>query len=446
MKRAVASALAILLALLSPAPAGADDSSNKRETPRFGGPPQEPTTPGTVALWVPRVVLSPLYFVSEYVIRRPLAIAIPAAERADLPNKIYDFFTFGPEHKAGFAPVGFVEFGFNPSAGLYAFWDDALFRGNALRLHAEAWPSDWLAGSLTDRIRLDQRSLLTFRVSGVRRPDNVFYGLGPSAPQSSQSRYGEDRVDAGGVIECRPWRSSHVQAASGLRSVSVYHGHFADDPSIEQQALTGAFALPYGFGRSYTEEYNRILVALDTRSSTREPEPGFRVEAQGEQGSDVRGSPASGWIRYGVGAGAFLDLNQMGRVVSLSVTTTFADPIGSRPIPFTELVSLGGNGPMRGFYPGRGVDRSAAVATLQYVWPVGAWFDGDIQAAVGNVFGQHLRDVAPGLLRFSAALGLTTVGLQDAPVELLVGFGTETFDHGAQLDSVRATLGVPRSF
>jgi hypothetical protein len=446
MKRAVASALAIFLAVLSPAAASADQASTKRETPHFGGPPPAPATPGTIALWVPRVILSPLYFASEYVIRRPLALAIPAAERADLPNKIYDFFTFGPEHKAGFAPVGFVEFGFNPSAGIYAFWDDAFFAGNSLRLHAEAWPNDWLAGSLTERIRLDERRTLTLRVSGVRRPDNVFYGLGPSAPQSNQSRYGQDRVDVGAVMDWRLWRSSRVQAAMGFRSVSLYHGHFGEDPSVEQEARAGAFTLPYGFDRGYGEEYNRLLFALDTRSSTREPVSGFRIEAQGEQGSDVRGSPASGWIRYGFGAGAFLDLNEYGRVVSLSVTTLFADPLGSLPIPFTELVSLGGNGPMRGFYPGRVVDRSAAVATLQYVWPIGVWFDGDIQAAVGNVFGEHLDAVAPGLLRFSGAIGLTTVGLQDAPLELLVGFGTETFDHGAQLDSLRATIGVPRSF
>jgi hypothetical protein len=426
--------------------AKADPPSAKREVPDFGGPPPERTTPGNVALWVPRIVLSPLYFTSEYLIRRPLAAAIPAAERADLPNKIYDFFTFGPEHKAGFAPVGFVEFGFNPSVGVYAFWDDAFFRGNALRLHAEAWPDDWLAGSLTERVQIDEERTLTLRVSGVRRPDNVFYGLGPSTVQSSQSRYTEDRVDAGASFEWRPWRASRLQTGAGFRAVSLYHGHFGGDPSLEQEAATGAFPLPYGFERGYSEEYSRLLFAVDTRGSTREPTSGVRIELQGEQGNDFRRSPGSGWIRYGASAGGFLDLNQHGRVVSLSVLTSFADPFGSAPIPFTELVLLGGNGPMRGFYTGRLIDRSAAVATLSYQWPIGPWFDGDIQVAMGNVFGEHLDDFAPRLLRLSGALGLSTVGLQDAPLELLVGAGTETFAHGAQLDVVRVSLGVPRSF
>jgi hypothetical protein len=342
-----ASVLALLLAVGPPAPAVADPSPTKRETTDFGGAPA-PATPGTVALWIPRIVLSPLYFTTEYLIRRPLAAAIPAAERADLPNKIYDFFTFGPEHKAGFAPVGFVEFGFNPSAGIYAFWDDAFFPGNALRLHGEAWPDDWLAGSFTDRIRIDEGRTLTFRVSGLRRPDNVFYGLGPRTLQSNQSRYTEDLVDAGGVMEWRPWRASRIQAGAGVRTVSLYHGHFGGDPSLEQEAAAGAFALPFGFERGYTEQYNRVVFALDTRPSTREPASGLRVELQGEQGNDLRGSPPAGWIRYGFAAGGFLDLNQYGRVVSLSITTLFADPLGRQPIPFTELVSLGGNGPMPG--------------------------------------------------------------------------------------------------
>jgi hypothetical protein len=439
--------MALAFALASQAAfASAASPSAKREVPDFGGPPARPVTPGDVALWVPRFLLSPLYFASEYVLRRPLALAIPAAERADLPNKIYDFFAFGPDHKAGVAPVGFVEFGFHPSVGVYAFWDDAFFHGNALRLHAEAWPDDWLAGSLTERLRLDDDRILTLRVSGVRRPDNVFYGLGPSTVQSSQSRYTEDLVDAGASLEWRPWRSSRVRAGAGFRSVDLYHGHFGGDPSLEQEAAAGAFPLPYGFERGYSAEYNRVVFALDTRGSTSQPASGVRLELQCEQGSDLRRSPPSAWIRYGASAGASVDLNEHGRVVGLSLAIVFADPLGSRPIPFTELASLGGNGPMRGFYPGRLFDRSAAVATLRYEWPIGPWFDGDIQAAVGNVFGQHLDDFAPRLLRVSGAVGLSTAGLQDAPLELLVGAGTETFAQGTQLDVVRVSLGVPRTF
>src|SRR5580704_8503419 len=93
--------------------------SPKRSLPDYGGEPSQ-TTAGDVALWVPRVIFYPVYLVSEYVIRRPLGAAETAAERANLPNKIYDFFTFGPDHKAGFLPIALVDFGFEPSVGVYA--------------------------------------------------------------------------------------------------------------------------------------------------------------------------------------------------------------------------------------------------------------------------------------------------------------------------------------
>ena len=434
----------------SPAPASTQQEqqqpSPKRPVPDYSGRGPEPTTAGDVALWVPRVVLSPLYLVSEYVIRWPLSVGIPAAERSDLPRKVYDFFTFGPEHKAGFAPVGMFDFDFNPSVGIYVFWNDAGFKGDDWHAHVEAWPTDWVAGSLTDHIQIDDRQAVQFRVEGIRRPDRVFYGIGPDTRQSYQSRYGEDRFDGGARYEWRFWRDSRIETGLGLRASSTYDGHFGNDPSLSKEAATGVFTLPPGFGGGYTAEYNRVSVVLDTRRPWPQSGTGFRAELQGEQGSDVRNSPSSGWIRYGASAGAYLDLNQRGRVLGLSVMTLFADPLGDRPVPFTELASLGGDGPMRGYFARRMVDRSAAAAALHYVWPIGPWLGGTIEAGVGNAFDEHLQGFRTGRLRFSGDIGLSTLGLTDFPMELIFGMGSETFEQGATIDSFRFTLSVNHGF
>ncbi|HKU38809.1 MAG TPA: hypothetical protein VJR89_11700, partial [Polyangiales bacterium] len=71
------------------------DTPEKREVPDYDGR-EEPTTAGDVLLWVPRLLLSPLYLVSEYVIRVPLGFLLTAAERAQVPAFLYDLFTFGP--------------------------------------------------------------------------------------------------------------------------------------------------------------------------------------------------------------------------------------------------------------------------------------------------------------------------------------------------------------
>jgi hypothetical protein len=414
--------------------------------PNYDGRAPAATTAGDAVLWIPRVALSPLYFTSEYVLRRPLAVVVPAAERADLPRKVYDFFIFGADHKAGVVPVGLVEFGFKPSVGVYAFWDDAGFKGHDLALHVEAWPTDWIGGSLTERFRLDSETTLQLAVSGVERPDRVFYGEGPRSLQSSESRYHQGKLDVGAGLDWRFWRSSHVQSGAGMRVVGLGPGHYGDDPSLEKEAATGAFTIPFGFDRGYTEEYNRVLLTIDTRPPKSTTGSGVRIELQTEEGNDVSRSPAAGWLRYGAMAEGLLDLNGHGRVLSLSITALFADPLGTEPIPFTELVNLGGDGPMPGYFLGRLVDRSAAIATARYTWPIGPWLGGMLEADVGNVFGEHLENFAPGLLRFSGAIGLSLLGLKDVPVELLIGCGSETFDHGGQVDSVRAMAGVPLSF
>ncbi len=431
--------------------------SPRRAVPDYDGRGPEATRPSDVALWVPRIILSPLYLVSEYLLRWPLSIAIPAAEQADLPRKIYDFFTFGPEHTAGIVPVGMVKFGFNPSIGVYAFWDDALFTGHQLRLHIEVWPTDWYAASTTERIRIDPRRAAEFRVSEVHRPDDVFYGIGPDTLQSSQSRYTQQTVDAAGVLQWRFWRQSRAEASSGIRIAEMTDGHYGSDPSLTREAATGAFAVPYGFDRGYTVQYNRLEFTLDSRqpwpafdaqttSADERPGSGVHLDLYGEQGSDVRRSPASGWVRYGGTAGSYVDLNQHGRVVGVAVTTVFVDPTGPDRIPFTELATLGGDGPMRGYYTGRLVDRSAAAAAMHYVWPIGPWLGGSIETAVGNVFDAHLSGFRPGRLRFSGSVGLSTLGMGDYPIELIVGCGSETFEHGGQVDSFRLDLSANHGF
>jgi hypothetical protein len=429
-----------------PPPAPTPAASAKRPIPDYDGRGPATTTVGDVAIWVPRVVLSPLYLTSEFVIRRPLGALISAAERANLPSVLYDFFAFGPDHKAGFAPLVFVDFGFNPSLGLYLFWDDAFFKGHDLRAHGAIWTTDWIAGSLTDRIHFHKTDTLVFNVSAVRRPDHTFFGIGPNTLQAALSRYGEDLIAGSASLDFALWRASRVQTGIGVRDVTLYNGHFGGDPSLQHQADARVFPVPDGFNTGYTAVYNHVLAALDSRQPRPAPGSGVRVEFEGEQGSDVRRSPGSGWIRYGATAGGFYDLNDYGRVVSLSLAASLADPLGSQPIPFTELVSLGGSGPMRGFYPGRLVDRSAAVLTARYRWPIWVWLDGSIVGAVGNVFGDHLQEFKPGLLRFSGSLGVESVGSPDSSLELLVGLGTETFDHGGQVDSLRVVFGTNRGF
>jgi hypothetical protein len=101
---------------------------------------------------------------------------------------------------------------------------------------------------------------------------------------------------------------------------------------------------------------------------------------------------------------------------------------------------------MPGLRSGRLYDRSALVTMLRYSWPVWLALNGSLQAGLGNVFGAHFTGFRPGRARLSSAIGLETGGSRDSIFQALLGFGTETFESGAELDSIRFVVGVRNGF
>jgi len=387
--------------------------------------------------------------VSEYVVRRPIGFLISEAERAQLPEMLYNLFTWGPDHSVGLIPIAFVDFGFDPSVGLYFFWDDAIVEHHDLRFRASTWGVEWLAARLTSRSHLvgvsDDTDLI-LDAAAVNRPDYVFYGLGSGTKESYLSRYGALTQDVTLKLDHGFWRASRLSTTFGLRSVTFHEGDYDDDPTVEEQIASGVFTEPPGFEAGYTLLFSEAAIAIDSRRPRPAPGSGIRVEAHARHSADVRDETSSGFIRYGGSAGGFLDLNDRGRVVSLSVTTLFVDPLGRSTVPFTELASVGGDFSMRGFVPGRLLDRSAAFTMLRYRWPIWIFLDGSIQLAAGNVFGEHLAGLRPGLMRLSGAIGIESVGSPDSSLELLFGVGTETLDDGGELSSFRLVVGTNHGF
>jgi hypothetical protein len=447
MKRLAALALALLCSS-----GAAHAEEDKRPLPDYDGRGGPYDSPKRKALWIPRLLLSPLYLVSEFVIRRPLGAAITAAEKAELPAALYDFFAFGPDHSAGIVPIAFIDFGFTPSVGLYGFWDDAGFKGHDLRLRGSTGGADWLSGTATERFRFGERYDLTLTGTATRRPDYAFYGIGPDTRESALVRYASDTVDAHLESRLHFGGSSWFDTALGYRGASFGHTKYEahdrtpeHETSLDDAVAAGQLPEPAGFRDGYRAPFVRSRVVLDSRG-TATSATGVRLELGGEQGTDLKNAPTSAWLRYGGTAGGFLDLKDSGRVISVSVSALLADPLGDRPVPFTELVQLGGAGMMPGFRQGRLFDRSALVATLRYSWPIWVWLNGSLQAATGNVFGKHFDGAALERSRFSAALGIESGGSRDSVFQALLGFGTETFESGAEIDSIRFVVGARSGF
>lgn len=201
----------------------------KRPVPDYDGRGGRRETPARKALWVPRILLSPAYFVSEFLVRRPLGATITAAEKARVPRLLYDFFLFGPDHKAGVVPLTLIDFGFEPSVGLYAFWDDAGFEGHELRLHGSTWGARWLSITATERFHFSDRLDVTLTSTATRRPDYAFCGIGPDSRETELMRYSADTVDSRAQSNLSFAGSSLLQTSVGYRGASFGHSDYDAD-------------------------------------------------------------------------------------------------------------------------------------------------------------------------------------------------------------------------
>jgi hypothetical protein len=455
--------LALACALCSAGHARADEPEKrdepmqeppaKRPLPDYDGRGGAPKTPGQKALIVPRVLLFPAYVVSEYLVRRPLGAAITYVERAGWPGAIYDFLALGESHPIGAMPFVLVDFGFQPSVGIYAYWDDAGIPGHQLRLRGSTWGRSWLSGTATERFFVGQPLELSWTGTLTRRPDYAFHGIGPDARESAKVRYAGDSAFLRFESRYTFKRRNFVETGVGYRGASYGHTDWDEDdrgqpdfqPSLDEAVASGELPEPPGFRDGFRAPFAGVRVLLDSRGASRERD-GVRLDVSAEQSVDLANSPASGWIRYGGTLWGFVDLNQGGRTVSLALTAILVDPRGDRPVPFTQLASPTGGRIMAGFRSGRLYDRSAAVAMLRYSWPIWLALSGTLQAGVGNVFGEHFEGFRLDRARLSSAFGLETQGSRDSVFHALVGFGTETFDSGGQLDSIRLLVGVRNGF
>ena len=420
----------------------------KRPLPDYDGRGPAPTTAGDVLIWVPRLVVSPLYLATEYLVHKPLAGLIIGIENNRVVQKALYVFTFAGASKIGFVPTFLIDFGFLPSVGVYFYWDDALVAHNHVRVHFGTWGPDWIKVGVTDRYDVGENSTAAMRFSYSKRSDNLFFGLGPDSSEDLKSRYGATIVDVGPAYDMVLGRGLALHTTVGFRDASFNDGTCCRNLPVQQRVRAGQLPQPPRLADGYTIGYQSAEFAFDTRAKRPAPQSGFRLAVDGQPAFDVSRRVGNSWLRYGGTAGAFWDVTGKARVLSLSASARFVDPMegNGSDIPFNELVTLGGDGLMRGFLPGRLIDRSAAVGTLAYQWPIWVFLDGTLQASVGNVFGAGLKDFETKKLRLSTGFGLRTNNSPDHQFEILAGFGTNTFENGAGITSFRLALGATRGF
>ena len=415
--------------------------SPKRALPDYDGRANADAEAGSWALWIPRGVLMPVYLVHEYIVRRPLGALVSRAERGRWLSALQDFFSFGPEQKYMVIPTGVYDFGLRASIGVRFTGNDVIVAHHDLSAHLATGGTDWLLASLRDRYTWNRKTSIATRFDLSRRPDLLFMGIGPDVRDDDRTRYGVQRIDLDASF-AHASGPAQLAIAAGVRHIGFRSAECCDDPRLENQVRDQIIEAPPGFDTPYTALYQSVALTLDSRPPRPAPGTGARISMYGQSAFDLHHDQS--WGKYGGSVGGAIDLNGHQRTLHLQLGADFVDPIAGGSVPFTELATLGGANTMQAFVNGWMLGRSTAVAELGYTWPVAFLFDGTARISVGNAFGAHLDDFAAKKLRLSGDLGLTTVGSRDTGFEVILGLGTETFEQGGRIQSVRIAFGSRR--
>jgi hypothetical protein len=323
--------------------AGTAVAEPKRDVPDYDGRGNEDAKPSD-ALWIPRVLLSPLYVVHEYGIRKPFGALVTTAERDQWVSKIERF--FGTDRDFLIYPRFAFDYGSVPSAGASLHWKHALARANTIAAHVGMWGIDWLSARAEDTYDWGA-SAETTRFDFARHSDNLFLGIGPDVTNATRARYGIQRIDGSQTLVRKLANESAIALSVGARSSALRGGACCGDPLLSDLIAAGATPMPPGYDASHLTIYERASLRLDSRKPRPAPGTGAYLELHGEDHTDIRTSDA--WLRYGGEAGVAFDLDGRQRNLKVLVATELVDPIGRMSdVPFYELAQLGGDDAMSG--------------------------------------------------------------------------------------------------
>ncbi len=418
----------------------------RRPVPDYGRPPER-TDAADILLWVPRVIFFPVYLLFEYGVRVPLGWLLRAIELSHIDS----IFSHGmtqteSEHPSlwRFSPIFRFDYGFLPTVGLaFDVHDEA--QRYQLGVGFSFWGPDQVRGTVTGSVRVDDTRFV-LDAFGSFRDDQIWNGLGWSAPAWPRARYAH-ALGAGDLyLTHRFWRSSSFSFGGRIGIHRFSNSDFRQDHDLsiaEANVVTGLMPPP-GYAEGYTAAEPWARVVVDTRSQLAERHAtGARVEAYGSWAANIEQGIDQSWARAGASFEVAREVMK-DRSLHLRGMAELVEPIGRASVPFTEQVWLSGiMGRMPGYLAGRLIGLSGTSVGVSWRYALGAWFDAELFVDVGNVFAEHFQDFDVARLRLSAGTALMAHRRRDFTI--LVALGTEPFVLGATVSSARVlvTVGLP---
>ena len=428
-------------------------------------------------VWPARVLLFPLFVVTEFGLRQPVGFVTRTVDRYNTGKQSRRGFALH-EQTAGVLPLVTLINGMRPGFGLSAFADRLFVDWHLVRASVVTDFQRNLMVGLLNRATLGEGGEVNLLAAYQRRNDMVFHGIGPDTAQDDESRF--ERRKPSLELEAAfgsARRASQSSTANGIMAGNLpTHGGPAPQPetvlggrlSLEASendfACTSLGADICGsdgvegspddrfsgarraeaayFWAGYALLRTKALVSVDLRQSSH----GVRLDIFGRYGEGL-GERANRvrFFRYGGELSAFVDLTgHRRRLLSARVYIELLERARDHDAPFAELITLGGPDALRGFLRGRFQGDSAALASLDYSWPIWSFIDANLFYDMGNVFGRQLEGFDIEKLRGSYGLTLRTNAWRDITVQAMIAVGTERWS--VKPDEVRLMAGTNIGF
>lgn len=383
---------------------------------------READRPEDLALLVPRIALFPVHaaLVTTFA---PLRLGIRFAARHHLPQRVERLIYWDRAKTYGVAPSVGLQAGLSPMVGARFFHNDVLGNQERFTLSGAVGGSDLFnvgARFAGDRVA-GSRVWTQVGVEYERAPNLFFQGVGLDGDRG-QSRYTQRRILGllGGGVTVGPDDLLQL-GVTGIFNRRNYDGkglQRQSDPSIEELYDTDQLV---GFDDGAITLETDFIVRLDARQSEGIRPIGPRAELFGGPIFNNLGQP---FFHYGLEAAVTGNLYRGDRLLTFR---TFLEAVEGpeEVIPFTSLPRLGGANRLRGYRQGRFRDRRAAVATVEYSYPVHQNLQSVVFLDVGTVGSTWADVVEPANWQPGGGVGLL-IGSRDSVVfraELAYGEG-----------------------
>ncbi len=368
------------------------------------------------ALAVPRLVLLPLRFFVK-VLALAAEPVVTFVEKHDVPLWLREATTTA-DGLRGVRPELSWNLNFAVAPGLSYFDHRTLGAGTSLGVRLVSGGPNVIEAGVAVRPTPEKwRTQLRLGVSYLRRDDQFFNGIGAT---HEGSRYAIHAV--GGVIGVK--RKLHRTLSLGATAESAIkrfgEGNArAGDPGIAEvycvrvlgRCVVGTVdprQVP-GFYEGTQFARGALTLALDTRDSATEPTAGLLARGNVDYTHGI-GSDASSYFRITGELGLAVSIWQRSHTFVLRGMTSVIEPTNDVPVPFSELLVLGGPETLRGVRPGAFRDSSLLLFSAEYRWPIWMFADASLFVDYGGTFAQNFRDFTASRLFWDlgAALRITT--------------------------------------